>query len=216
MNFKKLYDAVNADFDAEIALSVVQIMTINLSTKPTKKNMTGEKSFRDKILKKAKKALWELSDDDFDLSVKLWGCVPSWNIRQDMNGLGGCTVKSFKELLESYKLDANDNNELITGEIKMNDIITISWNDFETKYVPVQNHIDDNASLDGVMFETFGEEQDYVNKIWSENPKRIWSYIDDGDGIGWLESGNHPCNRLGWVITENPCDEDYMEVHEEL
>lgn len=216
MNFKKLYDAVNAEFDAEIALSVVQIMTINLSTKPKKKNMTGEKSFRDKILKKAKKALWELSDDDYELAIKLWDCVPSWNLRQDMNGLGGCTVKSFKELLESYKLDANDNNELIKGEIKMNDIITISWEDFETKYVPVQNHIDDNASLDGVMFETFGEEQDYVNKIWSENPKRIWSYIDDGDGIGWLESGNHPCNRLGWVITENPCDVDYMEVHEEL
>jgi hypothetical protein len=108
MNFKKLYDAVNADFDAEIALSVVQIMTINLSTKPSKKNMTGEKSFRDKILKKAKKALWELSDDDYELVIKLWGCVPSWNLRQDMNGLGGCTVKSFKELLESYKLDADD------------------------------------------------------------------------------------------------------------
>jgi hypothetical protein len=113
MNYKKLYDAVNAEFDAEIALSVVQIMTINLSTKPNKKNMTGEKSFRDKILKKAKKALWELSDDDFDLSVKLWGCVPSWNIRQDMNGLGGCTVKSFSELLDTYKLDVNDN---IVGE----------------------------------------------------------------------------------------------------
>jgi hypothetical protein len=108
MNYKKLYDAVNAEFDDEIALSVVQIMTINLTTKPKKKNITGEQSFRDKILKKAKKALWELSDDDFDLSVKLWGCVPSWNIRQDMNGLGGCTVKSFKELLESYKLDADD------------------------------------------------------------------------------------------------------------
>jgi len=39
---------------------------------------------------------------------KLYDAVPSWNLRQDMNGLGGCTVKSFSELLESYKLDADD------------------------------------------------------------------------------------------------------------
>lgn len=92
-------------------------------------------------------------------------------------------------------------------------MIKITWEQFEEQYKPVQNHLDDNASLDGVMFETFGEELEYVTKICCGNPKLMWSYIDDGE-TSWLESGNHPCNRIGYVLTENPVEE-YTEVHEE-
>ena len=99
MDYKRLYDAVNAEFDAEIALAVVQIVTINLTIKVKKKDFLTEGSLRERILKKAKKLLWQLDDDTFDLAVKIFDVYPSWNTRQEMHGLGGCTVKSFKELL---------------------------------------------------------------------------------------------------------------------
>ena len=98
-DFTKLYDTVKAEFNDEIALSVVQILTINLTTKIKKKDMNVKGIFRDKILKKAKKALWQLDDDTFELSVKIWDVYPSWITRQEMHGLGGCTIKTFKELL---------------------------------------------------------------------------------------------------------------------
>ena len=40
----------------------------------------------------------------------------------------------------------------------------------------VPNHIDDNASLDGDMFETYGAEYEYVKSIYSVSPHRVWTY----------------------------------------
>jgi hypothetical protein len=83
----------------------------------------------------------------------------------------------------------------------------ITFEQFEEKYKPVQNHLDENANHDGMIYETFGEELEYIKNIYENGNKfTIWTYIDDGE-ISWYESGFHLCNRLGYIITEIPFNE---------
>jgi hypothetical protein len=69
-------------------------------------------------------------------------------------------------------------------------------------YKPIKNHIDTNASFDGAMFETYGEELEFVK---SQDPAYIWMYGDGDDGGGYIWNGWHFVNRIGYFITEVPC-----------
>ena len=75
---------------------------------------------------------------------------------------------------------------------------------FET-YKPIKNHIDIHSSFDGHMFETYGDEVEFV-KAQDEN--RIWMYGDGDDGGSYVWSGWHYVNRIGYFITEVPCPAD--------
>lgn len=79
---------------------------------------------------------------------------------------------------------------------------------WEVTFKPIKNHLDDNASLDGCMYETYGDELEFVKAQPNEN---IWTYCDDGEN-GWLTSGYHFVNRLGYVICEKPFTDEH-EVH---
>lgn len=63
------------------------------------------------------------------------------------------------------------------------------------------------------MFETYGIDLDFVRS----NPNNhIWTYQDDGD-MGYISSGYHLVNRLGYYITTKPFDAStvYKVQHEE-
>ena len=84
----------------------------------------------------------------------------------------------------------------------------ISENEFEEKYKPLKNHIDDNASFDGCMFETYGEEEDYVLEA---DVRNVWTYIE-ADGVHLLAAGRRRVDRLGYLITEVPWETGEEEV----
>jgi len=73
---------------------------------------------------------------------------------------------------------------------------------------PITNPYDDNASLDGVMFETYGQELDYVRQ---QDPHHIWTYCEEDDVL-FLSQGYHLVNRIGYVITELPYTGEYTTV----
>jgi hypothetical protein len=75
---------------------------------------------------------------------------------------------------------------------------------FET-YKPIKNHLDENASFDGHMFETYDEEVAFVKE---QDPAYIWMYGDGDDGGSYLWNGWHIVNRIGYFITEVPCPEN--------
>jgi hypothetical protein len=75
---------------------------------------------------------------------------------------------------------------------------------WEEKYKPIKNHLDDNASFDGIMFETYGEELDFVK---AQAPNTIWTYGEEDDKV-FIQAGWHFVNRLGYFITEVPFDDD--------
>lgn len=94
----------------------------------------------------------------------------------------------------------------------------ITEDEFYEKYKLVDNHLDNNASFDGKMFETYGEEINFVIKMAKKN--RVITIIDGGD-VDSLDldgdissnlyyiSGYHLINRLGYLITEKPIKEEF-------
>ena len=83
----------------------------------------------------------------------------------------------------------------------MDNFIEMDFEEFVETYKPITNHIDEHASFDGLMFETYGAEVEFV-KAQDEN--RIWMYGDGDDGGSYLWSGWGFVNRLGYFITEVP------------
>ena len=75
-------------------------------------------------------------------------------------------------------------------------------------YKPKVNHLDSNASWNGTMFETYGEEVDFIN-FAPDN--FVWTLLDvDGDLI--VSSGQSWVNRLGYFVCEVPWNDN--EFHE--
>ena len=86
-----------------------------------------------------------------------------------------------------------------------NKFIELDYDEWLATYKPILNHIDDNASFDGLMFETYDEEVEFVK---AQDPDKIWMYGDGDSGAGYIWSGWGFVNRIGYFITEVPCPAD--------
>jgi hypothetical protein len=81
--------------------------------------------------------------------------------------------------------------------------------DWETKYQPMQNHLDKGND----KFETYGEELEFVRTINSTEPDRVWTLIEGDSGNLWITNGYRFVNRLNYFITKHPYEgKDYIEV----
>lgn len=91
--------------------------------------------------------------------------------------------------------------------------------DFYNKYTTEHNQVllktlkegisaDDMCSFGGCMYETFGEEVEYVKQVPNN---RIWTIVDgDGDDL-IIIAGYHFINRLGYLITNEAWEDEYEE-----
>ena len=89
----------------------------------------------------------------------------------------------------------------------MDKFIEMTMEEWEATYKPIYNHIDNNASFQdetgqGIMFETYGDEVEFVK---SQSPANIWMYGEGDDGGTYIWNGWGFVNRLGYFITEVPC-----------
>ena len=77
-------------------------------------------------------------------------------------------------------------------------------------YQPKNNHIDpDGASWGGTMFETYGEEVEFVQ---STPENFVWTLVEV-DGKGILVNGYSYVNRLGYFVCEVPWkDNEFYEI----
>ena len=87
----------------------------------------------------------------------------------------------------------------------MNKFIEMTMEEWEATYKPIPNNIDTNASFDGLMFETYGDEVEFVKKA---HPNHIWTYGDGDDGGSYIWAGWSFVNRIGYFITELPFPEN--------
>jgi hypothetical protein len=83
--------------------------------------------------------------------------------------------------------------------------IEMDLDEWAAIYKPIKNHIDTNASFDGEMFETYGDELEFVK---AQDEDRIWMYGDGDDGGCYIWNGWHYVNRIGYFITSVPCPPD--------
>lgn len=101
----------------------------------------------------------------------------------------------------------------------------ISEKDFWEKYKPQINHImkakypqhnaEDVAPYAGTMYETYGEEYEHIRQLIKEGKiKHIWTVVD-ADGELIIQSGHWFVNRMGYIVTEQPWEEEWVNVIEE-
>jgi hypothetical protein len=92
-------------------------------------------------------------------------------------------------------------------------VINMTDTEWETQFKPIKNHLDPNSSWDGIMFETYGKELDFVREKCKENPNCIWTLMDsEEDDSCVIVEGFHFVNRIGYFITENPAEENVNYV----
>jgi len=85
--------------------------------------------------------------------------------------------------------------------------------EFETKYTyedAIESVEFDNDTQVG-QFETYGEDLDTVKGVYSKTPKRVWSMIDNEDGI-YLVSGFHSSSdTIYYIITKEEASSENEE-----
>lgn len=104
------------------------------------------------------------------------------------------------------------NKELYMRGGVMMKAVSMTFEEWLSKYKPIDNHLDKNASFqdergNGIMFETYGTELEYVLSVANTEPQRVWTYMD-GDTGTFVGDGYHLVNRIGYFITEVPCELD--------
>jgi hypothetical protein len=86
-----------------------------------------------------------------------------------------------------------------------NKLIELTFEEADEQFKFMVNNYDDNASFEGLMFETYGDEVEYVK---SKPHDRIWMYGEGDDGGLYIWSGWGFVNRIGYFISENPVPDD--------
>lgn len=85
--------------------------------------------------------------------------------------------------------------------------IEMTYDDWIEKYKPVQNTVSNREEYNGWMFETFGEDDEYVRKMAETNPHNVWTVITGTERGDVIIQGWHYVDRFCYFITENPFDE---------
>lgn len=99
MQFHETFLAISEEFDTSVALHACMIMGLNLS-KAIQDIPEFYETPEKLILNHARDLLWELSSEEFNLVWSVYRCIYDWQCRQSLQGLGGCTTKTFKELIQ--------------------------------------------------------------------------------------------------------------------
>lgn len=84
----------------------------------------------------------------------------------------------------------------------------ITENEFYHRFSIQPNHLQKREEFGG-MYETYGEENEYVSKL-SEKENRVWTIVDN-DGLFYLITGYNHVNRQGYIVTNEAYTEE-MEV----
>lgn len=86
----------------------------------------------------------------------------------------------------------------------------INEEDWIETYKPIVNHITPYASFSGYLFETYGDELEYVS---SKDANNIWTVVEGDEGYPLIVSGYSLVNRIGYILTEVPwADEDMITI----
>ena len=93
--------------------------------------------------------------------------------------------------------------------------MTINYEEFVEKYKPIENHLMLGNGYDDCMYETYGEEIQYVVDMANSDKKQcVWTIIDADNENTYIIPGYSLLDRLGYLITEVPCDNMDIEVND--
>lgn len=98
MTPSEVFSAVSAEFSQAAALRVVAIHAIHLTQKIKEADLATSGSFSARLEKRARKALWAETPEDFSEAFKIAMALYDFETRRSLQGLGGCTAVSLREL----------------------------------------------------------------------------------------------------------------------
>lgn len=107
---------------------------------------------------------------------------------------------------------------------------TITLDKFFSEYKPQINHIvraktnsdiadEDIAPWSGCMYETYGEELDYINSFFKDrnlflHQRQIWTIVENDDNDLVIRAGYWLVNRMGYIVTEVAWKEENILVED--
>lgn len=83
----------------------------------------------------------------------------------------------------------------------------MTYDDLIDQDLFVKNHLDPQASFDGLLFETYGPEEDYVCGIAYDFPLRVATIVEGDSGAMYLMRGCQRINRVGYFVAKNDLPE---------
>jgi len=83
----------------------------------------------------------------------------------------------------------------------MDNFIEMTFDEADEQFRFILNSYDIDASFDGLMYETYGDEVEFIK---SQPQNRIWMYGDGDDGGTYIWSGWGFVNRIGYFLSEKP------------
>jgi hypothetical protein len=111
------------------------------------------------------------------------------------------TGDEAQDTLDTAQASLDDDESEDEPEDSDDDEDDDEWDKFIGQYTLKKNHLDDNASGDGFMFETYGAEVEFVK---AQDPKCIWTLVTGDDDEEIVVQGWHYVNRMGYFISEQP------------
>lgn len=91
--------------------------------------------------------------------------------------------------------------------------MTITYEEWLEKYQPIKNHLVEDSSYDGMMFETYGDELKFVQERIDKN--LVWTLSDDGEGNLSIDNGYGYVNRMGYFVCKEPyAGSNFIHVNE--
>ena len=99
MQLKELYFIAFQEYPHDVCLGLCAAHAIHSSMRVTKKDLAQPGRFDARLEKRIRKALHE--ETELELIIKLCFAVYEVETSHSLQGLGGCTAKSFKEVLDS-------------------------------------------------------------------------------------------------------------------
>lgn len=127
-------------------------------------------------------------------------------------------IEDLAKIIESINSSENNKNRLNTHKILESNEIIISDDEWIDVYKPQNNHINNNREFNGWMYETYGEEAEYIKSMIDS--KCVWS-IDEGEKNGREILYYRPLMKwddqyLGFFVTDVPHNDKNILVEDDV
>lgn len=122
---------------------------------------------------------------------------------------------SPQDLLELYALKGKLVSLIISTTMKNipKDRIkgqkNMTWDQWEEAFSPKQNTVSNREEYNGWLFETYGEDLEYIKELNADEFKKlhVWTVFDEEtDGVFCISEGLHWVNAMGYFVTEKAYD----------
>lgn len=81
-------------------------------------------------------------------------------------------------------------------------MVEFNFDSFVEEFEPMPNQFNKDASFCGYMFETYGEESEFIKLESQKNPKNIWTALDDDERGVVIINGYYVLDSIGYFISK--------------